>query len=157
MAKDERPLARDGPGMKTKGALGWLLEENQPSIKYLALTKLLDKAENDPDVQSAKESIPVTGWAADILAKQQPRGWWEDEEKLYTPKYLSTNWMLLILSDLGLTRDILGSPGHAICGFHVSQRRTVDSAPTVGAKVIFASSATRRVLWSCSVTLTTRK
>ena len=105
MAKDGRPLARDGPGMKTKGALGWLLEENQPSIKYLALTKLLDKAENDPDVQSAKESIPVTGWAADILAKQQPRGWWEDEEKLYTPKYLSTNWMLLILSDLGLTRD----------------------------------------------------
>ena len=91
--------------MKAKGALGWLLEETQPSIRYLALTKLLDRAENDPEVQSTKEKIPTTGWAADILAKQQPSGWWEDKEKLYTPKYLSTNWMLLILSDLGLTRE----------------------------------------------------
>lgn len=91
--------------MKAKGVLEWLLEENQPSIKYHALTKLLDKTENDPEVQSAKERIPATGWAADILAEQQPGGWWEDKEKFYTPKYLSTNWMLLILSDLGLTRE----------------------------------------------------
>ncbi len=90
--------------MKAKGDLGWLLEDNQPSIKYHALTKLLEKAENDPEVQSTKEMIPATGWAADILTKQQLGGWWEDKEKFYTPKYLSTNWMLLILSDLGLTR-----------------------------------------------------
>ncbi len=91
--------------MKAKGALGWLLEDNQPSIKYLALTKLLDRSEDDPEVQSTKEMIPATGWAADILAKQQPGGWWEDKERFYTPKYLSTNWMLLILFDLGSTRN----------------------------------------------------
>jgi hypothetical protein len=48
--------------------------------------------------------ITETGWASDILGKQLPGGWWIQEESLYKPKYLSTNWMLLILSDLGLTR-----------------------------------------------------
>jgi len=44
------------------------------------------------------------GWAADILSQQQRGGWWVEEERLYRPKYISTNWMLLILSDLGLTK-----------------------------------------------------
>src|SRR5712691_7569660 len=88
-----------------KTAMNWLLEDNQPSVRYLALTRLLEKPEDDPDVQSAKEMIPKRGWAADILAEQKPGGWWGSNESLYRPKYLSTNWMLLILSDLGLTRD----------------------------------------------------
>jgi hypothetical protein len=84
--------------------IDWLLEKNQPSIRYLTLTQLLERSETDADVQSAKAMIPKVGWAADILAKQHPEGWWVTRESLYQPKYLSTNWMLLILSDLGLTR-----------------------------------------------------
>jgi hypothetical protein len=45
------------------------------------------------------------GWAADVLARQHPEGWWVEDDSLYRPKYLSTNWMLLILSDLGLTKS----------------------------------------------------
>ena len=85
-------------------ALDWLLEENQPSIRYLALTQLLDRPENDGEVQIAKEIIGKAGWAADILGAQKPGGWWVSDERLYQPKYTSTNWMLLILSDLGLTK-----------------------------------------------------
>ena len=87
-----------------KTAMNWLLEDNQPSIRYLALTQLLEKSEDDPDIQSAKEMIPKRGWAADILAEQKPGGWWVTQESLYRPKYNSTNWMLLILSDLGMTK-----------------------------------------------------
>jgi len=90
--------------VKPKKALDWLLEEPQPSIRYLALTKLLGKPENDPEVQSARQMITREGWAADILSKQMLGGWWIEEESLYKPKYVSTNWMLLILSDLGLTK-----------------------------------------------------
>jgi len=90
--------------MHEKDVVNWLLEEKQPSVRYLALTELLDKPEDDGEVQSAKERIPETGWAAEILAKQKPGGWWTEEKSLYRPKYLSTNWMLLILCDLGLTR-----------------------------------------------------
>jgi len=81
------------------------LEEKQPCVRYLTLTQLLDKAEDDPQVIEAKEKSTKTGWAADILVKQSPEGWWVTGEDLYWPKYLSTNWMLLILSDLGLTKS----------------------------------------------------
>ncbi len=90
---------------KPDTVIDWLLELNQPSIRYLALTQLLGKAENDPEVRSTKQMITREGWAAEILAGQQKGGWWVSGESLYRPKYLSTNWMLLILSDLGLTKE----------------------------------------------------
>jgi len=91
--------------VKEKTPLDWLLQEVQPSVRYLALTQLLEKPEDDPDVQSAKAMIPRKGWAAHILAEQNEGGWWVSEESLYRPKYLSTNWMLLVLADLGLTKS----------------------------------------------------
>ncbi len=90
---------------KDLGTTRWLLEEDQPSMRYLAMVDLLDKSKDDPGVREAKAAIPTRGWAADILAKQDSGGWWVREDKLYRPKYLSSNWMLLILADLGLTRD----------------------------------------------------
>ena len=85
--------------------LEWLLEEDQPSVRFLALTQLLRKPLDDPEVVAARVRIPKEGWAADILAEQDPKGWWVGGESLYRPKYASTNWMLLILSDLGLTKE----------------------------------------------------
>jgi hypothetical protein len=90
--------------VNAKAAINWLLEENQPSIRYLTLTQLLGRPQDDPEVESTRQRIPVAGWAADILTRQMPGGWWDDEQSLYKPKYVSTNWMLLILSDLGLTK-----------------------------------------------------
>jgi hypothetical protein len=89
----------------TGEAIEWLLEEDEPSIRYLALTKLLGKKEKDAEVKAARSLIGKKGWAADILSKQKPGGWWVRQENLYRPKYLSTNWMLLVLSDLGATRQ----------------------------------------------------
>jgi len=90
--------------MKPKSALDWLLGEDQPSVRYLALTRLLERPADDSEVVRAKEMIPEKGWGKQILAKQNREGWWVSGENLYQPKYLSTNWMLLVLSDLGLTR-----------------------------------------------------
>ncbi len=47
-----------------------MLEESQPSIRFLTLTQQLEEPQDDPEVQSAKQMIPDTGWTADILAKQ---------------------------------------------------------------------------------------
>lgn len=91
--------------MTSKGTLEWLLEESQPAIRYRTLTELSGKSEGDPEVRAARERVVKTGWAADILAKQNRDGTWGPEESLYRPKYLSTNWMLLILADLGATKD----------------------------------------------------
>lgn len=90
---------------RDKRTLEWLLEKEQPAPRYLALTRLLDRTAEDPEVQETKTMIPERGWASDILSKQEPGGYWIAEESLYQPKYLSTNWMLLVLSDFGLTKE----------------------------------------------------
>src|SRR2546422_1771489 len=90
--------------MTSISPLEWLLEEDQPAIRYLALTTLRGKPERYPEVCVEKARIPKDGWAGDNLAKQDRAGWWAGRESLYRPKYVSTNWMLLILSDLGLTK-----------------------------------------------------
>ena len=91
--------------MKSTKALEWLLESDQPAIRYLALTQLAAKSVKDSEVVAARRMISKKGWAAEILSRQDPGGWWVGDESLYRPKYLSTNWMLLVLSDLGITRD----------------------------------------------------
>lgn len=63
--------------------IDWLLEENQPSVRYLALTELLKRPETDPGVKSARENITKIGWSEDILDKQMPDGCWDDEKSLF--------------------------------------------------------------------------
>ena len=91
--------------MKSDGVIDWLLEDSQPSIRYLALTQLFGKTDRDSDVRSARELVTHRGWAAEILSKQHPDGWWISEKSLSRPKYTATYWMLLILSDLGVTKE----------------------------------------------------
>ena len=89
-----------------KKVIDWLLEENQPSIRYRALTELLGRPESDSEVREARSRIPQVGWAAEILKDRDPAGWWVSEKSHYGPKYISTNWKMLVLSDLGLTREM---------------------------------------------------
>ncbi len=87
-----------------QSALNWLLEPSQPAVRFLAMRDLLEGA-SVADLRSARRDVASKGWAADILSAQKPGGYWVEAEKLYRPKYISTNWMLLTLSDLGLTRE----------------------------------------------------
>ena len=85
----------------------WLLEENQPAVRYFALVDLLGYGRNDLEVKEAYSGIPKKGWASDVLRMQKPDGRWQSRPRgsLYGPKYTATNWMSLILSDLGLTKE----------------------------------------------------
>ncbi len=47
--------------------LTWLLEENQPSVRYYTLTDLLDRKDDDPEVRAARKRIPRIGWASELL------------------------------------------------------------------------------------------
>ena len=92
--------------MPSERVIDWLLEPDQPSVRYLTLTHLLGKSEADSEVREAKARIPSSGWVAEILGRRDPAGWWVAGERLYQPKYLSTHWMLLVLSDLGVDRTL---------------------------------------------------
>lgn len=90
--------------MVARRVVDWLLSRDQPSIRYLTLTELLHRSKTDSEVREAQAEIPQVGWGAAILAERDPAGWWTRAENHYWPKYVSTNWKLLVLSDLGLTR-----------------------------------------------------
>ena len=95
--------------------IDWLLQEDQPSVRYYTLIDILGHRETYPEVREAYSQIPKRGWANEILSLQKPEGYWEPErpswgkdpvgwmEFLYRPKFVATNWRALVLADLGLT------------------------------------------------------
>jgi len=97
--------------------IGWLLEDAQPSVRYYTLVDILGRKEDGPEVREAHSRISRKGWAKDILKLQKPGGYWESKEPawskdvlgwldfLYLPKYVSTNWRAIVISDPGLTSE----------------------------------------------------
>ena len=79
----------------------WLLEKENPSVRYLALTEILDKTETDPEVINAKNEIMTCGAVPKILGEQRTEGYWEAPRNFYTAKYKGTVWQLIILAELG--------------------------------------------------------
>jgi hypothetical protein len=83
----------------------WLLEDDNPSVRYFTLTRILDLPERHKDVREARQKIMEIGVVPAILAKQQAGGNWEDPRAFYTGKYRSTVWQLIILAELGAAGD----------------------------------------------------
>ncbi len=80
----------------------WLLEESNPSIRYLTLHDLLDKSEDDSEVTVAKEAITKSPVVMEILAKQSSKGYWEEPANPYRSKYKSSHWQIMVLGQLGM-------------------------------------------------------
>jgi hypothetical protein len=80
--------------------IDWLLEKDNPSVRYFTLTDILEKSENDFDVRKTKEEIMEIGVVPKILAKQENEGYWEAPKSFYTAKYKGTVWQLIILAEL---------------------------------------------------------
>jgi prenyltransferase beta subunit len=85
-------------------SIKWLLEKENPSVRYLTLRDLLDRDENDSELKQAKADIPKSKLMRGILAKQRSGGYWEDSESSYLPKYKSTYWQIMILAQLGMNK-----------------------------------------------------
>jgi hypothetical protein len=84
---------------------GWLLEEDNPSVRYLALRCLLERPEDDPKVRAARAAIPRSRVVERIFARQDPGGFWGDPASPYQPKYKASYWTLMVLGHLGLSRE----------------------------------------------------
>src|SRR5438128_1991308 len=81
----------------------WLADPAQPAARYRYLVEIEGVPPESEPARTALRQIPRRGWAADILRKQDPGGFWVHRKTLYRPKYVATNWRLLALADLGLT------------------------------------------------------
>lgn len=82
-------------------ATAWLLEEDSPGVRYLALRDLLDLPADDPELFTARELAHRQGPIAAILANMDPQGFWQEPGPGYLPKYWSIVWSLITLAQLG--------------------------------------------------------
>jgi hypothetical protein len=85
--------------------LDWLLDPGNPSVRYVALRDLLGRPEGDPEVAAARAAIPRSRPIERILARQKPDGHWGDPASPYLPKYKATYWTVMLLGELGLSRE----------------------------------------------------
>mgnify|MGYP001767760841 FL=1 len=87
--------------MNPSSTLSWLLEKGNPSVRFFALTQLLEKPLDDPEVQQAHRAIMDSPLIAKLLSTQNPDGSWGLPERFYTDKYEGTVWNLILLAELG--------------------------------------------------------
>lgn len=102
--------------------LPWLLEEDTPAVRHLALRQLLDLPEDAPEVQRAREAAMRADPIASILAAQEPEGFWVKPGPGYSPKYRGTVWQLIFLDQLGA--DGADARVRAACDYVLSHTQT---------------------------------
>ncbi len=84
--------------------LPWLLEAENPPVRYGTLLDLLDRPANDPEVRTARAAILTFPPVAKLLLAQKQEGYWVEWD-YYLPKNYGTFWVLSVLADLGLTAE----------------------------------------------------
>ena len=85
--------------------LNWLLESDQPAMRYLASRDLLKPHPGGRVLARLRSQVSRKGWAAKILSRQRERTWWVTKRTAYQPKFHSTIWQLQVLADLGMSRE----------------------------------------------------
>lgn len=84
--------------------LPWLLEPENPSLRYWALIDLLERPAQDPEVLQARAAIAQQPLVEELFRLQHPEGYWgPDESKPYTAQGAVA--VLSLLHMLGVAPD----------------------------------------------------
>jgi hypothetical protein len=92
-------MSSQNPG--TAEALSWLLEDENPTVRYLALRDLCGCSPADAELVAARRTAHAHGPIATILDAMDSTGYWVEPGPGYNPKYRSTVWSLILLAQLG--------------------------------------------------------
>jgi len=82
----------------------WLLEPDDPGVRYLGLRDIVDADEKE--VQAARRKAHREGPIAKILSKMEKEGFWAKPGAGYLPKYTGTVWSVILLGQLGASIDM---------------------------------------------------
>ncbi len=90
--------------------LSWLLEPENPSVRYWTLVDILDRPGMDPDVREARAAITREPFVNELFALQHPQGHWgDDPTKPHTAQGAAT--VLGLLHMLGAPPDLRTTAG----------------------------------------------
>lgn len=77
----------------------WLLA-GDPAIRWQVQRDLMDASPSA--VEREQRRVATEGWGAQLLSLQDPEGTWAG--RMYSPKWISTTYTMLLLRNLGLPR-----------------------------------------------------
>lgn len=80
-----------------KKVIFWLLE-GDPSVRWQVLEDLVNARQKT--IRAERQKIEIEGWGARLLSLQDKNGLWGGG--LYSPKWISTTYTLLLLRRMGL-------------------------------------------------------
>ena len=87
----------------TDKASRWLLD-GDPAVRWQVLLDVVGAAASL--VERERQRVAREGWGARLLARQDPEGTWagglSSDGGLYSPKWISTTYTMLLLRDFGL-------------------------------------------------------
>jgi hypothetical protein len=81
--------------------IDWLLDESSPSARYFALVQLLDRPDEETDVEAARHAINNSDPVRRLLDAQRPQGYWGRDKR----PYLGVAKHLITLEHLGYQGD----------------------------------------------------
>jgi hypothetical protein len=91
----------------------WLLQDDEPSMKFRTLRELLDGDDDMPEARRAKNAILQSSPVSDVLDKMHPDGYWlqknprtkvEVGDGALYGSFATTHFCLAYLAELGLDR-----------------------------------------------------
>ncbi len=97
MATNWFALMKDDP-------TAWLLEQDDPMVRYRTLTWIKERPETDPEVRAAREAAARHPRLEKLLAGQKPDGYWQDGVVFADDYYYGTAWRLYLAAQLGAAR-----------------------------------------------------
>lgn len=103
----------------------WLLEKPDDGIGFVVHQNILHSSSDNTDFQQAKRFSYTNGHIAKILKHMNPDGYWERPGAGYNPKYRSTVWSLILLSQLGASISDDERIGKA-CSYYLDYAFTKD-------------------------------
>src|SRR5207245_9067746 len=90
-----RPMVPEDP------AVNWLLESEDPSVRYLTLTEILDRPSDSKEVLVAKKQIPNGPVVKTLLSGQRADGGFGVHPY---QKWTGAHWRLVSLVELGIPK-----------------------------------------------------
>ena len=97
-----------------KNVVNWLMESENPSVRYRTMTELLDKPTEDSEVQDSKNQISDSVPVKTLLDSMLPEGYWLQKnprtgeilgKDLKYGAFGTTHFVLSYLAELGLEKN----------------------------------------------------
>ncbi len=120
--------------MNDRATIQWLLE-GDPAIRWQTLRDLAGASGHT--VERERGRVARDGWGARLLARQDPEGTWAQGQSrakdagLYTPKWISATYTMLLLRDFGLPPG--NAQAHKACALLLDRGLQADGGVSYGA------------------------